>query len=283
MYYGGAQQRPDATYVRPIRSHDGKVISHVGEGNRKDIRNAVEAAHRAAPGWGKRAAHNRAQIVYYLAENLEQRRLEFAQCLATMTGVSVEAGLREVDLSIDRLFHWGAFADKYGGTVQETTLYGATVKIHEPVGVIAIVCPDEFPLLSFVSLLAPAVVRSNCVVVVPSEKHPLAALNLYQVFDTSDLPGGVVNIITGDRDHLTKYLAEHQDVQSIWYHGGSAMASRFVEYVSADNVKRTWVDYGVRPGRDWTDSVQGAGAEEFLYHATQVKNVWIPMGDIFAN
>jgi aldehyde dehydrogenase (NAD+) len=103
-----------------------------------------------------------------------------------------------------------------------------------------------------------------------------------QVFDTSDLPGGVVNIVTGDRDHLAKYLAEHQDVQSIWCHGGNAATSQFVEYASADNVKRTWVDYGLGAERDWADSIQGSG-EEFLYHSTQVKNVWIPMGDIFAN
>ena len=102
------------------------------------------------------------------------------------------------------------------------------------------------------------------------------------MFDTSDVPGGVINIITGDRNHLTKYLSEHQDVQSVWYHGGSAAAAKFVEYASADNVKRTWVDYGQRPGRDWTSDKQAA-SEELLYHCTQVKNVWIPMGDIYAN
>ncbi|KAK2163921.1 hypothetical protein LSH36_72g06038 [Paralvinella palmiformis] len=164
-------------------------------------------------------------------------------------------------------------------TSKETTLYGCTVKIHEPVGVIGIVCPDEQPLLSFVSLLAPAIVRGNVIVIVPSEKYPLLALDMYQVFDTSDLPGGVINILTGDRDHLTKYLTEHHDIQSVWYFG-SAQGSHFVEYVSAENVKRTWVNYGI--GRDWTNPEQGQG-EEFLYHSVQVKNIWIPMGDIYAN
>jgi len=177
------------------------------------------------------------------------------------------------------LFYWGAYADKYGGTVQETTLYGATVKIHEPLGVIGIACPDESPLLAFVSLLAPAVVRSNCVVIIPSEKYPLLALDLYQVFDTSDLPDGVVNILTGDRDHLVRTLTEHQDVQGVWYFG-THMGSKVIEYLSADNVKRTWVNYGET--RDWSDPKQGQG-EEFLYHVTQVKNIWIPMGDIYAN
>ena len=279
MYYGGKQARPDAPYCRPVLSPNGTVIAHVGEGTRKDIRNAVEAAHAAAPGWGKRAAHNRAQIVYYMAENLELRRDEVADRIHQMTGKTIEECKTEINMSIQRLFHWGAYCDKYGGTVQETTLYGCTVKVHEPVGVIGIACPDDYPLLGFVSLFAPAVIRGNVIVIIPSEKYPLSALDLYQVFDTSDLPGGVVNIITGDRNHLTKYLTEHQDIQSMWYFG-TAEGSKFVEYVSAENVKRTWVNYG--KDRDWTDAEQGQG-EEFLYQSVQCKNIWIPMGDIFAN
>ncbi|KAK3096828.1 hypothetical protein FSP39_003725 [Pinctada imbricata] len=279
MYYGGAQKRPDAPYSRPVVNPAGKVVGHVGEGNRKDVRNAVETAHAAAPGWGKRAAHNRAQIVYYMAENLELRRDEVAGRIQQMTGGKLEECRSEVDISIQRLFHWGAYCDKYGGGIQETTLYGATVKIHEPVGVIGIACPDEFPLLGFVSLFAPAVIRGNTIVIVPSQKYPLSALDFYQVFETSDLPAGVVNILTGDRDHLTKYLTEHQDIQSMWYFG-SAEGSKFVEHESAENVKRTWVNYGI--ARDWMDPEQGQG-EEFLYHSVQCKNIWIPMGDIFAN
>ncbi|XP_060065469.1 aldehyde dehydrogenase family 16 member A1-like isoform X1 [Ylistrum balloti] len=279
MYYGGAQKRPDAPYARPVIGTNGKVVGHVGEGNRKDVRNAVEAARAAFPGWGKRAAHNRAQITYYMAENLELRRDEVATRIGQMTGKSMDDCRTEVDLSVKRLFHWGAYCDKYGGTVQETTLYGATVKIHEPVGVIGIACPDDYPLLGFVSLFAPAVIRGNTIVIVPSQKYPISALDLYQVFDTSDLPGGVVNILTGDRDHLSKYLTEHQDVQSMWYFG-SAEGSGFVEYTSAENVKRTWVNYGI--DRDWKDSEQGEG-EEFLYQSVQCKNIWIPMGDTFAN
>ncbi|XP_069462460.1 aldehyde dehydrogenase family 16 member A1 isoform X2 [Ambystoma mexicanum] len=279
LYYAGAQKRPDGMYSRPVSGLSGDVVAYVADGNRKDVRNAVEAAHKAAPGWGKRAAHNRAQIVYYMAENLELRRLEVAARLSTLTGITEQAALKEVDLSIQRLFYWGAYCDKYGGSVQETLLYGATVQIREPMGVIGIACPDESPLLSFVSLFAPAIVRGNAVVVIPSEQFPLPALDFYQVFDTSDLPGGVVNILTGGRDHLTKFLVEHQDVQAMWYFG-SDQGSKFVEWSSAENVKRTWVNYGVQ--RSWEDPEQGAG-EEFLYHATQCKNIWIPMGEIFAN
>lgn len=279
MYIGGCQKRPDAQYCRPVRGADGGIVGQIAEGNRKDIREAVEAAHKAAPGWGKRAAHNRAQIVYYIAENLELRHKEVAQRISDMTGRPFADCKQEVDLSIQRLFYWGAYADKYGGTVQETTLYGCTVRINEPVGVIGIACPDEYPLLAFVSLCAPAVVRGNTVVIVPSETAPLSATDLYQVFDTSDLPGGVVNIVTGSRDHLTKYLAEHQDVEAMWYFG-SAEGSKCVEVASCENVKRSWVNYG--QSRDWTSMEQGQG-EEFLYQSTEVKNIWLPMGEMFAN
>ena len=182
VYIGGTQKRPDAPYARKVLCHDGRVLANVPDCNRKDVRDAVEAAHAAAPGWGKRAAHNRAQIVYYVAENLEMRFPEFVDILQKMTGGKREECEKEVSLSIQRLFHWGAYADKFGGTVQETVFYGATVKIHEPVGVVAIACPDEYPLLAFVSLWAPAVVRGNTVIVIPSQKWPLPALELYQVY-----------------------------------------------------------------------------------------------------
>jgi len=279
LYYGGAQKRPDGCYSRVIKSTTGQVMAQVGEGNRKDIRNAVEAAAKAQPGWAKKTSFNRQQILYYIAENLELRRNEFGARLAELTGCNLDAALDEVSQSVSRLFYWAAYADKYGGAVKETQLYGTVIGIHEPVGTIGIVCPDKSPLLAFVSLVGAAIARSNSVVVLPSEKFPLLALDLYQVLETSDLPGGVVNIITGSSDHLTKYLAEHQAVDAMWYFG-SEEGSAFVEHTSAVNVKRTWVNYGTQ--RDWADAAQGQG-EEFLYHATQVKNIWLTMGDIFAN
>jgi len=279
LYYGGAQKRPDANYSRTIRTVEGKVMAQVGESNRKDVRNAVEAAAKAQPAWAKKSPFNRQQILYYIAENLEIRRRGFARRLSELTGVSSDDAAAEVAMSVARLFYWAAYADKYGGSVQETQLYGTVIKIHEPVGIIGIACPDQSPLLNFVSLMGAAIARSNSVVIIPSEKFPLLGLDMYQIFETSDLPGGVVNILTGSRDHISKYLVEHQNVDAMWYFG-SQEGSKFVEHASAVNVKRTWVDYGI--GRDWTDEKQGRG-EEFLYHATQVKNVWLTMGDIFAN
>jgi len=279
LNYGGAQKRPDGNYKRTITSAAGHVMGQVGESNRKDVRNAVEAATKAQPGWAKKTPFNRQQILYYIAENLDQRSAEFSGMLQELTGVTKQEADKEVLACISRLFYWAGYADKYGGTVQETQLYGSVIKLNEPLGVIGIVCPDNNPLLSFISLLGPAIARSNSVVIVPSQKYPLPALALYQVLETSDLPGGVVNILTGESDHLTKYLAEHQNVDGMWSFT-SREAAAFVEHASAVNVKRTWVNYG-HP-RDWQDDRQGQG-EEFLYHSIQAKNVWLTMGDIFAN
>lgn len=279
LYVGGKQKRPDAPFMRAILSPSGTFVGQVCESARKDVRDAVEAAHAAAPGWGKRAAFNRAQICYYIAENLELRRAEYAAKLNAMTGRELKSCEEEVDLSVQRLFYYASYADKFGGAVQETDFYGVTAKVHEPVGVVAILCPDESPLLSFVSLFAPAIIRANAIIIVPSERYPLCAIELYQVFDTSDVPGGVINILTGSRDHLAATLVDHRDIQAIWYFG-SAEGSKVVEERSAANVKRTWVSYGV--ARDWTSSEQGQGME-FLQQAVEAKNIWLPIGEAFAN
>lgn len=273
LYIGGGQKRPDGNYTRPALSPAGALAGQVGDGNRKDLRNAVEAAHKAK-NWAYYSPHNRAQILYYIAENVAARQTEFAERLQAMTAAAPADCRAEVDATIERLFHWAAFADKAGGAVQETTLRGLVVALREPVGVIGIACPDEAPLLAFVSLIAPAIARGNTVVCLPSPLYPLCATDFYQVLDTSDLPPGVVNIITGDRDHLSKTLAEHDDVDSLWYFG-DAEGSRQVEARSAHNLKRTWVSYGAP--RDWRDPQAGAGAE-FIREATQVKNIWVPTG-----
>ena len=278
MYIRGKQVRPDAHYTRAVLNKKGEIIGQVGDGNRKDIRDAVEAAHAAhtaKPGWAMRHGYNRSQILFFIGENLEARREEFAQRLVDMTGCSHKAAQAEVELSVERLFTYAAWADKYGGSVQETTLRGITVGVNEPIGVLGITCPDEYPLLAFVSLMAPAIARGNTVIMVPSEKYPLSATDFYQVLDTSDVPPGVVNIITGARDHLTKTLIQHEDVDGVWYFA-SAEGSYHVENESAANMKRTWVNYGI--GRDWMNAEQGEG-HEFLHEATQVKNIWVPTGE----
>lgn len=273
LFISGKQKRPDGNYSRPVLDAKGVEIGQVGEGNRKDIRDAVEAAH-AAKAWADRTPHNRAQILYYVAENLSIREVEFTQRLTSLTGCTTEEAKQEVITTIDRLFTYAAWADKYGGLVQETTLNGLVVAIHDYLGVIGIACPDRNPLLSFISLVAPAVARGNTLVVIPSERYPLLATDFYQVLETSDLPAGVINIVTGKRDHLANTLVEHEDVDAMWYFG-SAQGSYFVEKLSTSNLKRTWVNYGVK--RDWMSDVQGQGTE-FLEAAIQVKNIWVPTG-----
>jgi aldehyde dehydrogenase (NAD+) len=278
MYIGGKQVRPDGNYTWAVLGRKGEVIGQVGDGNRKDIRNAVEAAHAAhtaKPGWAMRHGYNRSQILYFIAENLAARGEEFARRIASMTGQSLKSAQVEVEASVNRLFTYAAWADKFGGTVQETTLHGITVAVNEPIGVVGIACPEQYPLLAFISLMAPAIARGNTIVIIPSQKYPLSATDFYQVLDTSDVPPGVVNIVTGDRDHLTKTLIQHEDVDAVWYFG-SAEGSYYVEYESAANMKRTWVNYGI--SRDWISTEAGEG-EEFLHESTQVKNIWVPTGE----
>ena len=275
LFIGGKQARPDSGYSREIYSASGEALGEVGEGNRKDIRNAVEAAHKASAGWAAVTAHNRAQILYYIAENLAVRAEEFAARLVALTGCPQEEADREVEVSIERLFSYGAWADKYDGAIHRTALPGMTLADNEPIGVMALVCPDERPLLSFISLVAPSIAMGNTVIAIPSERHPLSATDFYSVLETSDVPAGVVNIVTGPSDTLAKVLAQHDDVDAIWRFG-SAEGARAVEDASAGNMKRTWVSYG-QP-RDWLDAAQGEG-REFLRESTQVKNIWIPSGE----
>jgi aldehyde dehydrogenase (NAD+) len=271
MFIGGRQARPDQGYSITVRDPSGKPIGEVGDGNRKDIRNAVEAAH-AAEAWGFATAHNRAQVLYYIAENLSARAEEFAARIARQTG---REGRTEVDAAVSRLFSYAAWADKYDGAVHHVPLRGLTIAHIEPIGVMGLACPDECPLLGLVSLVAPAIAMGNTVVAIPSERHPLSATDLYQVLETSDVPAGVVNIVTGKRDVLAKTLAGHDDVDAMWSFG-SQEAAKTVEHASAGNMKRTWCPW--KEKRNWFDPRDGEG-EEFLREATQVKNIWTPSGE----
>ena len=271
LFIGGKQARPDSGYSLRVTGPDGRVLGEVGEGNRKDVRNAVEAAHAGYGAWSKATGHNRAQILYYIAENLAARSSEFADRIFAMTDTD---GVAEVDAAVRRLFTYAAWADKYDGLVHQVPLRGVALAMNEPIGVMGIACPDEYPLLGLVSLIGPALCTGNTVVVVPSERAPLSATDLYQVLETSDVPSGVINIVTGAKDSLVKTLAEHDDVDAVWYFG-SREGVRAVELASAGNMKRTWAEY---ESRVWMDIEEGEG-RDFLREATQVKNIWIPYGE----
>ncbi|MEX3956669.1 aldehyde dehydrogenase family protein [Trinickia sp. EG282A] len=273
LFIGGKQVRPDSGYSRAVHTPGGELVGEVGDGNRKDVRDAVAAA-RAAGKWSQASAHGRAQVLYYLAENLAARADEFTRQLARRAGVVALDAQREVDAAIGRLFSYAAWADKFDGAVHAPPLRGVALAMHEPVGVIGIACPDEAPLLAFVSLVAPALALGNRVVVLPSEACPLMATDFYQVVETSDVPAGALNIVTGSRSALLPALVKHDDVDAVWSFG-RADESTLVERESVGNLKRTFVDYGRQI--DWFD--RSSEGLPFLRQATQIKNIWIPYGD----
>ena len=271
LYIGGKQARPDGGYSRNVYGKSGALLGQSSLANRKDIRNAVEAAQGAAS-WGKTTGHLRAQILYYIAENLSARADEFAQRLDALQGG--KTGKQEVEASIQRLFTYAAWADKYDGAAKPVPMRGVALAMHEPVGVVGAFCPDDVPLLGLVSLMAPAIAMGNRIVAVASDPFPLAATDFYQVLDTSDVPAGVVNILTGSHDELAPHMAKHMNVDAVWSFSGADL-SKTIEAEAAGNLKRTWVNNG--HARDWMGA-EGEG-RAFLDAATETKTVWVPYGE----
>lgn len=272
LYIGGKQARPDSGYSIEVRGADGQVLGEAPLGNRKDIRNAVEAARKAS-GWGKTTAHNRAQVLYYMAENLSQRSNEVANRLAKAVGE--KQAQKEIETSIERMFAYAAWADKFDGAVHNPPFRNIAIAMNEPIGTVGILCPSEAPLLGFVSLAMPVLAMGNTAVIVPSERFPLITGDLYQLFDTSDLPGGAINMVTGHSSELLKILAEHDDVDAVWCFTNEAGAAAAKAY-SIGNLKQVFSNEG--RAIDWFNPAQGEG-RWFLQHATQVKNIWVPYGE----
>jgi aldehyde dehydrogenase (NAD+) len=272
LYIGGKQTRQDSGYSMEVHSADGRLLGEASLGNRKDIRNAVEAA-RKAESWSKATAHNRAQVLYYCAENLSQRRDEIIRGLTAVVGAKQAAA--EFDLSIERIFSYSAWVDKFDGAVHNPPFRNIALAMNEPLGTVGIVCPTEAPLLGFLSLVLPAIAMGNTVVAVPSEAYPLIAADLYHLFDTSDLPGGVVNIVTGYASQLLRTLAEHDNVDAVWSFVDEAGATA-AKAMSIGNLKQVWTNEG--RAIDWFNPKLAEG-RWFLDHATQVKNIWVPYGE----
>jgi len=269
MYVGGKQARPDSGYSQAVYGKSGALLGHVGIASRKDVRNAVEAA-AGAKSWSKTTGHLRAQILYYIGENLSARANEFAQRIDSMTGEN--GGAAEVETSIQRLFSAAAWADKYDGQVHNVPIRGVALAMKEPVGVIGALCADEAPLLGLISVMAPAIAMGNRVVLAASHPFPLAATDLYQVLDTSDVPAGVVNILTGNHTEVAKPLAAHLNVDAVWSFSSSNLSST-IEAASAGNLKRTWVNN--TQAMDWSQD----HSKRFLQAATEIKNIWVPYGE----
>jgi aldehyde dehydrogenase (NAD+) len=267
LYIGGKQARPDGGYSRAVWGPKGALVGHASLANRKDVRNAVEAAG-AARAWGRTTGHVRAQILYFIAENLSARAAEFAGRIDALSG---RGGEVEVEASLRTLFRWAAWADKVDGRAAGAPFRGVALAMREPVGTIGVLCDDRSPLLGLVATMAPAIAMGNRTVLVASEPFPLAATDFYQVLETSDVPGGVVNILTGSHRELVPTLAAHLDLDALWSFSSQPLV-QVIEAKSVGNLKRTWVE---SRARDWTRADDHA----FIDAATEVKTVWIPYGE----
>uniref|UniRef100_A0A3Q3JDQ7 Aldehyde dehydrogenase domain-containing protein n=1 Tax=Monopterus albus TaxID=43700 RepID=A0A3Q3JDQ7_MONAL len=253
----------------------GGVLAYCSDGGRKDIRNAVEAAIKVQPGWMKKSPSARAQTVYSLAKGLEAQRLDIAASINIQTGLSVDEAQTEVELSITRLNDWAAYCDKVQGGTLPVPQSGSALSIPEALGVVGIVLPDRNPLLSMVTLLGAAIATGNAVVMVPSQKYPLPTLAFIQVLQSSDLPAGLVNVISGNRDQLTVALANHSVIKAIWY-WGSAEGCQYLQYTCINPLKKLYLSCQKdKEGRDWTQS-HPTLLEEMWRNAVQWKSVWIP-------
>lgn len=278
VYVGGAFIRSESARVFPLRDRSGHFVGNIPQCTRKDLRNAVEAAAKAGPGWAKRTGYNRGQILYRLAEMLEARSAEMAEAVAAMSASAAgqAAARREVAAAVDRLMYYAGWADKYEqvlGNVNPVAAPYFNFTVTEPMGVVGVIAPEAPALLGLVSLIAPAIVSGNTVVALASEKFPYPAILLGEMLATSDLPGGVVNLLTGFHKELVPTFATHTHLRAL-----SAVATpeerKTLELGAAESVKRTRIV--AAPGGDWfADEAQSLHAiRDFL----EFKTTWHPIG-----
>ncbi|MEM6683301.1 MAG: aldehyde dehydrogenase family protein [Pseudomonadota bacterium] len=277
-YIGGKQVRNDNGRTKPVISLGehwrDMVIGRVGIGNRKDIRNAVEAASKAQPGWAGMTGHHRAQILYYVAENVEHKMGYFLTQLYDQTGTEKRSIFDEMQASERRLYSAAAWADKFDGAVHSPPKQNITLCVNEPQGVIGIVCPDQAPLLAFISMMAFAIAAGNTVVIVPSQAFPLSGAEFSKVLGISDVPPGVVNIVTGESAEMATAVAHHDAVDGLWVHADKGTC-KMAEHASADTLKRLWCAHG--QALDWQDPV--FDSDFLMRQSTEVKNIWLPYGE----
>jgi aldehyde dehydrogenase (NAD+) len=262
LYIGGKQTRPDSGYSQAVFGAKGLLLGHAPMASRKDIRNAIQA--QAACGWSKISGHLRAQILYYIAENLTAQATGFAARLDAMTGTTT--GASEVDAAVDILFTYAAWADKFEGRAKSVPIRGVALAMREPVGRIAALCPDAAPLLGLVMPMAAALSTGNTITLCASQPFPLAATDFYHIIEASDVPAGAVNILTGSQADLAPHLGAHMDIDSVWCLSGEG-ATQAVKAKASSNIKRVWTGAAPEDHLSWLDA------------GTEIKTIWIPYGE----
>ena len=274
LYIGGKQKRPDSGYSFPFYSHRNEFICDIGRSNRKDVRNSVEEASKA---FSKQLNNfNRSQILFYLAENLSQRKDTFIDLLINISGLNHIDAKKEFDLSCERIFYYASMADKFEGLIHNPPLRGLTMAVKEPIGVITSILDDNQPLLSLSTVMSSVFANGNTNIIVPSEKTALIATLMSQVLDTSAVPAGYINILTAKQNELNLTLAQHENIDGIWAFSENAKTRSSIIKETAFNLKRFWCPKN--KNIDWSSNSEEF-LLEFLYQGSQVKNIWIPYGE----
>lgn len=276
LFIGGAFPRSESGRAYPALDGDGRIVARVAQASRKDLRDAVRAARNAQAGWASRTAYNRGQILYRVAEMVEDRRESFVDRLA-VDGRKRKAAEREVDAAIDRLVWYAGWCDKLAQTIGNLNPVAGpffNISSPEPTGVVGLVCPERPPLLGMVSRLAPILVPGNSAVVLASQAWPLAAVTLAEALATSDVPGGVVNVLTGKKEELLPFLAGHMDVNALDLWDVDDEVARELETAAAENVKRL---HRGPADLDWHDD-RAAQSPWAIAAFTETKTVWHPKG-----
>jgi len=274
LYIGGKQKRPDSGYSFPFYSYNNEFICDIGRSNRKDVRNSVEEASKAFS--NQLSNYNRSQILFYLAENLSQRKDTFIDLLINISDLNHIDAKKEFDLSCERIFYYASMADKFEGLIHNPPLRGLTMAVKEPIGVITSILDDNQPLLSLSTVMSAVFANGNTNIIVPSEKTALIATSMYQVFDTSDVPAGYINILTAKQNELNLTLAQHENIDGIWAFSENAKTRSSIIKETAFNLKRFWCPKN--KNIDWSSNSEEF-LLEFLYQGSQVKNIWIPYGE----
>jgi len=273
LYIGGAFPRSESGRSYPVSSSRGKLLAHAAQASRKDVRDAVRAARSAQPGWSKATAYNRGQVLYRVAELLEGRRAQFADEVAAAEGLSAPKARAAVDAAIDRWVHYAGWTDKFAQVTGATDPVAGpyfTFSLPEPTGVVGVLAPQDSSLLGLVSVVAPVLATGNTAVVIAAQDRPLPAVSLTEVLATSDVPGGVLNLLTGFTAELAPWLAAHRDVNALDLTGAAPAARADLRAAAAETVKRVYVPRAT----DWSAAPDLSRLRAF----TEVKTVWHPVG-----